>query len=339
MSHDLDPISENQVGLTEGTEGRTTWPDSQPPGPEWQQPPSRPDSALNRIRFGWVRVGRTIDPQIRRLQGLELLVVLALFPLTSTYAAVADLTQRIQSGYPVVAHSIPPIYGTWMPVGFGIARQLIELTPVLLIWYLLTRSGEGLRAINLGERRLRMDLALVLPIYVVVMWLPQLIGGHVLSAAGLHTYYLIPTPVPLPSGALTIEWVIASAVAGVLEEVVILGYLVRRLEQRGYGVAVVIIIDVVARVSYHLYYGWGALSITCWALVSVVVYLRVRRLLPLILCHIIWDAAFPFRAFYHGAYQIMQAIAFILGIALMCMWGRWSPDRSAASETQIGSLL
>jgi hypothetical protein len=83
-----------------------------------------------------------------------------------------------------------------------------------------------------------------------------------------------------------------------LEEIVVLGYLVRRLEQRGHGLVAIVAIAVAVRVSYHLYYGWNAIPILLWALASVLVYLRVRRLLPFIICHIAWDVAIPLQAFY-----------------------------------------
>ena len=43
------------------------------------------------------------------------------------------------------------------------------------------------------------------------------------------------------------------------------------------------------RISYHLYYGWGVLPILAWALASVLVYRRYRRLWPFIVVHALWD--------------------------------------------------
>jgi membrane protease YdiL (CAAX protease family) len=285
-----------------------------------------PDSALCRIRSGWPGAQKTINSDIRRFEGLELLVVLAIFPLGATYAAVQDLTQRIQTHVPVVAHAIPPINGTWLPVLFGSVVEFIQLGAAFLVWYLLARSGEGLESINLGGRRLRMDLAYLLPVFVIVQWLPQLIGSHILNATGLQGYFLIPSPQFLSLSALTTEQIVASVVAGILEEIVILGYLVRRLEQRGFNGIAVVAIDVAVRVSYHLYYGWNVIPIACWALVSVLVYLRVRRLLPFILCHIAWDAVIPFRAFYHTTYQALQLSGLVVGIVFTLLWGRWRAD-------------
>jgi hypothetical protein len=170
-----------------------------------------------------------------------------------------------------------------------------------------------------------MDLALLLPVFVVVQWIPQTLGSHVLLWFHLQGFYLYPTPVQLPLAALTAAQLGVSISAGIVEEIVVLGYLVRRLEQRGFTVGAVVAIDVAVRVSYHLYYGWNAVPIALWALVTVLVYLRIRRLLPFILCHIAWDAAIPFRAFYPGLYHVLWITALLVTLVLMLMWGRWRP--------------
>ena len=234
------------------------------------------DSALYRVLHGWPGTPATIEPKERRVQGLELLVVLSIFPLTSFYAAVSDLTERIQTGFPVVSHGIPPINGSWLAVAFGIANVIFFSAPALLVWYLLERSDGGLSAINLGERRWRMDLAYVLPVFILVQWFPQFVGAHILDALNLKGYFLIPAPYQVTRAGLTVYQVFASAQAAIVEEVVVLGYLVRRLEQRNFNVPAIVAIAVLVRVSYHLYYGWNAVPIACWALVTVLVYLRIR---------------------------------------------------------------
>ena len=79
-----------------------------------------------------------------------------------------------------------------------------------------------------------------------------------------------PSP---PTGGLpayySVAYVAMAIVAGVVEEIVVLGYLVRRLEQLGLQPVCVVVIAVAVRGSYHLYYGWGVLPIVVWATVSV----------------------------------------------------------------------
>ena len=146
-----------------------------------------------------------------------------------------------------------------------------------------------------------------------------------MSALHIHGYFLVSSPPYVSSSVLTMVALVQSLTAGIVEEIVVLGYVVRRLEQRGYPVAVIVIIDVVIRVSYHLYYGWGVIPILCWAIVSVCVYLRVKRLLPFILCHVAWDAAISLRYYKPHFYSYVEIAAVGFAIITFLLWNRWSP--------------
>jgi hypothetical protein len=286
------------------------------------------DSALRRIRSGWPGARRVTDRLLRRYQGWELLLVLGIFPLGSICAAIVDLIERIQTKSPVPSHQLPGVNGQWLAAGLGIVEQFSFLAAAGMVCYLLIRSGEGVGAINLGQRRLRIDLSLLLPVFLVVQWVPQTLGTHILAWTHLQGFFLYPAAYPIQAGPLTVIQVAASVTAGIVEEVVVLGYLVRRLEQRGYDVSAVVAIAVAVRVSYHLYYGWNVVPIALWALVSVLVYLRIRRLLPFILCHIAWDVAIPVRVFYHDAYQWMMLVALISTAAMTIVWSKWNAPKS-----------
>jgi len=54
--------------------------------------------------------------------------------------------------------------------------------------------------------------------------------------------------------------------------------------------AVTVVVLASARLSYHVYYGWTALVLAPWAVLSVVVYLRTRAVLPLMALHVGYDA-------------------------------------------------
>jgi uncharacterized protein len=252
----------------------------------------------------------------------QLLVVLAVFPLPSAIAAVGLLIARIQLGFPLPWSSSVEemVRGPWLWVTLDGSARLAQLGAAALVCYLLAQSGEGLAAIGLGGRKLRMDLALVLPVFIVVQYLPQTFGSDLLRWLHIQGFYLnVPLQLQGPA-ALTTAQVIAGVAAGILEEIVVLGFLVRRLEQLGFRSSWVIVIAVLVRVSYHLYYGWNAVPIALWALVSVLVYLRIRRLLPFILCHIAWDVAIPFRAFYATAYHAMMLVALVASVVLTLLW-------------------
>jgi uncharacterized protein len=267
---------------------------------------------------------------------IELLVVMAVFPLPAVLTAVTALVARIRLGFPAAAGSAVDwqLHSAWFWAGFEGAAYLTELAGALLVWYLLTRSGEGLTSLGLGGRKLRMDLALLLPVFIVVQYIPQTFGLHLLGWLHLQGFYPIyPTQ---SHAAITAMQVVAGISAGIVEEIVVLGFLVRRLEQLGLRPAWVVIIAVLVRVSYHLYYGWGAVPIALWALVSVLVYLRIRRLLPFILCHIAWDVAIPIGAFYNTVYHFLFIAAVVASAAFMLLWGRRTADPACVGLSRLG---
>jgi hypothetical protein len=74
---------------------------------EDEPPTGVDDSAVGRIRFGWPGAPMVLNPVIRRLQGWELLIVLAVFPFGSTCQAVVDFIARIQVHQDIASHDIP----------------------------------------------------------------------------------------------------------------------------------------------------------------------------------------------------------------------------------------
>ena len=135
----------------------STHPDS---AGDWDEPAGPDDSANGRLVHGWPGATVVSNRALRRLQGWELILVLAIFPLGSTLQGLVDLVQRIQTQQTVTSHDLPALNGPWLVVGFGFAFQIGILAAAGMVCYLLTRSGEGVRSINLGRSRWRMDLAL-----------------------------------------------------------------------------------------------------------------------------------------------------------------------------------
>jgi membrane protease YdiL (CAAX protease family) len=141
--------------------------------------------------------------------------------------------------------------------------------------------------------------------------------------------------------------VLASLVAGIVEELVVLGYLVHRLEQLGWRAWRIVVAAVVVRVSFHLDYGAGSLRIALWATVTVLLYLRLRRLLPFILAHALWDVIVFTGKFSQPAQEAVLSLvlAVVLWAPLLFVLRRWiavarTPDttmtRTPASSDSSG---
>lgn len=177
---------------------------------------------------------------------------------------------------------------------FDLAYQLLDivfaLVPVVLVFYLLAEPGKSVfRAMGLDARQpLRDGLGAVA--LMVVIGVPSL-GLYAAGRALGVTTEIIPSA--LAQYWWTVPVLILSAVrAGVLEEVILNGYLLGRLAKIGCGPWSAIVLSALLRASYHAYQGFGPmLGNFAMGLLFGWVYRKWGRLAPLVLAHALVDVA------------------------------------------------
>ena len=206
------------------------------------------------------------DRRLRRLYGWETWVVMSIFPLGATIAAITYLLMHITIGVEFSDGGMVIPGEPGLSLALSIAVVLSGFAAAGLVFFLLIRNGEGLSSIGLSSDRWRKDLSLLLPVWILVQVIPQAVGSAIVSGAHIPKYHVSGPALPI---AFVAVGLLMSLQAAVVEEVVVLGYLVRRLEQRGWTVTTVIVVAVLVRVSYHLYYGPGVLPIVLWATATV----------------------------------------------------------------------
>ncbi len=291
------------------------------------------DSAAGRLAHGWPAARVLTRPRTRRLLGVELLVVLAMFLLQAGVEAVLALIRQAQGTASSYGY-LPQVDGWGFEVVFTVLAGVIVASPAALVWYLLVRNGEGPAAIGLDWWRWRTDLALMFLTFSCVFLLPQLGGGLVVRVLHLHGYTLGASSGHQARWLQTFGLIVGGTASGIVEEVVVLGYLVRRLEQRGWATWAVVAVAFASRASYHLYYGWNILPIACWALVSILVYRRTRRLWPFIWCHIIWDLTVSLGHSYASWAAVIVLSCSVATFTVMFVFWRWTPR--AAGHRPLG---
>jgi Protein of unknown function (DUF2510)/Type II CAAX prenyl endopeptidase Rce1-like len=120
--------------------------------------------------------------------------------------------------------------------------------------------------------------------------------------------------------------------AGVIEELVVLAFVVVTLRQAGRPWWEVTLIALVLRGSYHIYYGPGVFGILVWAALYYWIYLRFRSLIPLMVCHMAWDAV--------GLSQRWGAVAVVGVLAAVGLWIAapitWLVERSNRQRALAG---
>ena len=164
----------------------------------------------------------------------------------------------------------------------------LSLAPVFLVFYLLARNGERPSSIGVDAREPGKDLARGAV-------LAALIGG-----SGLLLYliaYHIGAELNVVAESLPDVWwripvlLLSAFQNAALEEVVVLGYLISRLERLGVRPSRAIAISAVIRGSYHLYQGAGGfVGNAVMGVIFGVLYRRWRRVTPMIVAHTLIDA-------------------------------------------------
>jgi membrane protease YdiL (CAAX protease family) len=209
-------------------------------------------------------------------------VVLSLSLLASAVYAVISLLSAPVAGRTVFAVSQAGLATQLANVVFGLA-------PVWLVWYLVRRNGEGIAAIGLAWDRPGSDLSRGVALFAIVG-----LGGIGVYLAAVElgvNRFVVPAP---PAG----HWwtvpvlVLTAARAALLEEVIVVAYVVTRLRQLRWTPVAAVGASALLRGTYHLYQGWGGFvgNLVMGALFGWV-FVRTRRAWPLVIAHLLLDVA------------------------------------------------
>lgn len=176
----------------------------------------------------------------------------------------------------------------WLDLTLQLTRIVLALAPVALALHLLTRTDPpALRRIGLDVRRPLADLGTGAGLALVV-GLPGLALYLSAQALGINATVV-------PAGLPAVWWqvpvlLLAAVQNAVLEEVVVVGYLMVRLDQLGWSPTRSIAASALLRGAYHLYQGFGGfLGNVAMGLLFGWLYARRGRVAPLVVAHTLLD--------------------------------------------------
>jgi membrane protease YdiL (CAAX protease family) len=229
----------------------------------------------------------------RRVLGSEILVVFAvslgasaLFALVRFLGDLAEPTPLSDQTTVLVGSFAPG--QPWLDLALQLAEIVTTLAPVALVVYLLHRSGETLKTVGVDASRAGRDTLLG-------CLLAAIIGGSGLAlyltahAAGVNLT-VIPAQLPDVWWRIPVE-ILAAVQNGVLEEVLVVGYLLHRLDQIGWSPRAALATSALLRGSYHLYQGLGGFfGNAVMGLIFGWLYQRYHRTTPLVVAHVLIDA-------------------------------------------------
>lgn len=179
----------------------------------------------------------------------------------------------------------------WLDLAYQVAGTILPLMPVALVlfllWVHLRPDGGPFGSMGFDFRRPGRDLAQGLGIFAVI------------GVAGL-AFYLFAVAIGIntnvsPANLTAAWWTVPILVGrafmnGILEEVVMIGYLFTRWAQRGGSMWAIVVISALVRGGYHLYQGFGGfLGNLVMGLVFGWLYLRTKRVMPLVVVHVLLD--------------------------------------------------
>lgn len=221
----------------------------------------------------------------------ELLLVLGVSLGQSAVYSVLSIAEKLTRSTPLneqtttINSSVVPDR-PWLDLSYQLAGIVFPLVPALLALYLLRLTGDR-DAIGFDLRRPRADLTRGV-VMAAVIGLPGLAFYFAARALGINTNV---APADLAAQWWTVPVLVGLAVMnGVLEEVVVLGFVFTRLRQLAWTPWLVVGASALLRGSYHLYQGFGGfLGNLVMGLVFGWVYLRWRRVGPLVVAHVILD--------------------------------------------------
>ena len=232
-------------------------------------------------------------PPAARLQRWEIVAVLAVLLGASGLYALVDFIGSLTAKQSL-GKQTATLNGSLAPgrplldLFLQLLNVTLSLSPVLLVFYLLARSGEGPSSIGVDLKQPGRDLARGAVLAAVI-------GG-----SGLLLYlvaYHIGVELNVVAENLPDIWwripvlLLSAFQNATLEEVVVLGYLISRLERLGVRPSRAIAISAVIRGSYHLYQGAGGfLGNAVMGTIFGVLYRRWGRVTPLIIAHFLIDS-------------------------------------------------
>lgn len=233
-------------------------------------------------------------PERRERYGLETVAVLGVsLGMSAVYALLSFIRTQvtISGGFAnaqVTVVSQQQSVHRWLDLLDALADVLHGVLPAFLAIVLLMRSPGG-RGLGIGLDRLRPReiaqgagfCALIGIPGLGLIWLGRQLGfnAHLQVVSFPDVWYRIPV------------LLLDAAQNGILEEIVVTGFLLTRLAQMGWSRQRALAVEAVVRGSYHLYQGYGGFAGNLvMGLVFGWWFQRTGRVLPLVIAHFLLDA-------------------------------------------------
>jgi membrane protease YdiL (CAAX protease family) len=234
----------------------------------------------------------TANPLVRH-RGVEVLAVLGVsLGMSGVYALLAYLKAELTVRGGISATTATVVSGAktahmLLNIAYDLMGVIQGLMPVLLVLVLLSRDP-ATAGFGIGlHRPTRKDLLQGLG-FTALIGIPGLLLVWVAHQLGVSANLAV---VDVPDTWYRVPLLLLQAAQnGLLEEIVVVGYLLTRLRQLGWSDGQALGASALLRGSYHLYQGLGGfVGNMVMGLVFAWWFQRTRRVLPLVVAHFLLD--------------------------------------------------
>ena len=230
----------------------------------------------------------TVLDRPRTALRIEVVLVLLLSLGQSAVYAVVSLVAKLTAGKPLSQQTatLNPSQSPrpYLDLTYQLLGIFFALVPVLLALYLLDRPRSTL---GITFDRPAFDLGWGFGLAAAI-GIPGLLLVYVAAKLGLNAQ-IVPAALQPVWWAIPVL-IIAAIQNAVLEEVVVVGYLITRLSSFGWRTAAVVAASALLRGSYHLYQGFGAfVGNAIMGVVFALFFVKFKRVMPLIIAHSLLD--------------------------------------------------
>jgi len=239
-----------------------------------------------------VTVALDRPPATRNQLRLEIAIVLLLSLGQSAVYAVVSLVAKLTAGRPLSQQTatLNPSQSPrpYLDLTYQVLGITFALVPVLLALYLLARDRLApARTLGIDFRRPAGDAGWGTALAAAI-GIPGLLLVYAAATLGLNAQIV-------PAALKPVWWavpvlILAAMQNAILEEVIVVGYLMTRLRELGWRLGYIVAASAVLRGSYHLYQGFGAfVGNAVMGVVFAFFFLRKGRVMPLIVAHTLLD--------------------------------------------------
>jgi membrane protease YdiL (CAAX protease family) len=232
------------------------------------------------LPLGRSRRSLVLETQCVMIAFLVPAVVGALVVLAQHVSGVADIARfpTIVKGHPVTNMLLGIL--SYIPVG----------APVPIALYLLWRTGQDRKTLGLGVPSFTEDVIPGLGIGALSYVCEVIMIAPFAVFLAKHSSLLVNVSTQSVPKYYVFWGIAISAVTSVTEEVLVNGYLITRLNQLGWSPRAALILSLILRTSYHVYYGVGFLLTVPFGFFVTRSFQKHHKLNRPIMAHFLYDS-------------------------------------------------